>query len=148
MMFEVSKKIKEDDMNLQLRPAVGVSVLIRKENKILLGKRKNSHGAGTWAPPGGHVELNEQPFETAKREVFEETGLHIKNLRDGPYTNDIFKKEKLHYITLYIIADYESGIAEVKEPEKCEAWEWYAWNDLPDNLFLPLENLLKKKFIL
>jgi 8-oxo-dGTP diphosphatase len=36
------------------RPKVGVGVCIVKDNKVLLGKRKNSHGDGTWAFPGGH----------------------------------------------------------------------------------------------
>lgn len=30
-----------------------------------------------WLPPGGHIDPNETPAEAAKREAFEETGLHI-----------------------------------------------------------------------
>lgn len=41
------------------RPKVGVGVLIVDGNKILLGKRKNAHGDGCWAPPGGHLEFGE-----------------------------------------------------------------------------------------
>ena len=33
---------------------VGVSVIIVNSDSLLLGKRKGSHGNGTWAPPGGH----------------------------------------------------------------------------------------------
>ncbi len=40
--------------------------------------------------------------------------------RLGPYTNDVFQKEKKHYITLFVVADYDSGVLELKEPEKCE----------------------------
>ena len=32
------------------------------------------------------------------------------------------------------------------EPEKCEKWEWFEWNNLPEPLFLPIQNLLKQKF--
>ncbi|MEM7174764.1 MAG: NUDIX domain-containing protein [Chlamydiota bacterium] len=35
-----------------------------------------------WLPPGGHVEPNESPAETARREVREETGLEIEWIRD------------------------------------------------------------------
>jgi 8-oxo-dGTP pyrophosphatase MutT (NUDIX family) len=31
-----------------------------------------------WMPPGGHVEVDENPFDGAIREVFEETGLDIR----------------------------------------------------------------------
>ena len=72
------------------RPKVGVGVIIVKEGKILLGKRKNAHGEGTWCPPGGHLELGESYEECAKRETFEETGLQIKNLQFITATNDIF----------------------------------------------------------
>jgi 8-oxo-dGTP diphosphatase len=44
---------------MEKRPLIGVSVIIIKDNQVLLGKRKNSHGSGTWAFPGGHLEFNE-----------------------------------------------------------------------------------------
>lgn len=34
-----------------LKPRVGVGVLVIKNNKVLLGKRKGHHGADAWAPP-------------------------------------------------------------------------------------------------
>ncbi|MEK6901677.1 MAG: NUDIX domain-containing protein, partial [Nanoarchaeota archaeon] len=80
-------------------PQVGVGVLIVKNNKVLLGKRKNAHGEGTWCPPGGHLEFGESFEDCARRETFEETGISIKNIRFITATNDIFSEEK-HYITL------------------------------------------------
>ena len=62
------------------RPKVGVGVIIIKDGKVLLGKRKNAHGEGSWSFPGGHLEFNEELFDCAKREVLEETGIKIKNL--------------------------------------------------------------------
>lgn len=81
----------------QNRPKVGVAVIIRKDNKILLGKRIGSHGAGTWAFPGGHLEFGETPEQCAQREVFEETGLLLENFLRHGYTNDIFNVENKHY---------------------------------------------------
>jgi 8-oxo-dGTP diphosphatase len=129
-----------------MRPKVGVAVIVVKDFKVLLGKRMNSHGSGTWQFPGGHLEFGEPIEDCAKRELFEETGLTIRNIRSGPYTNDIFKTEQKHYITLFIIADYDSGILTVKEPKKCEKWEWFSWSQLPDPKFLPIQNLIKQKF--
>ncbi len=128
-------------------PQVGVGVLIVKNNKVLLGKRKNAHGEGTWCPPGGHLEFGESFEDCARRETFEETGISIKNIRFITATNDIFSEEK-HYITLCLIADYDGGEAIVKEPDKCESWQWFFWNNLPRPLFLPTIHLIKQGFTL
>jgi len=128
------------------RPLIGVAVIVIKDNQVLLGKRKNAHGANTWAFPGGHLESNESITDCAVREVFEETGLGIKNLRFGPYTNDIFAAENKHYVTLFVLADHESGAPEVKEPHKCEKWKWSPWPPRLKPLFLPIQNLLKQNF--
>jgi 8-oxo-dGTP diphosphatase len=129
-----------------LRPKVGVAIIVVKDFKILLGKRVSSHGSGTWQFPGGHLEFGEPIEDCAKRELFEETGLTIRNIRSGPYTNDIFKTEQKHYITLFVIADYDSGVLTVKEPNKCETWGWFSWSQLPEPQFLPIQNLIKQNF--
>lgn len=43
--------------------------------KILLVKHKKNR---KWTQPGGHMEENETPEETALREAYEETGLHVR----------------------------------------------------------------------
>lgn len=45
-----------------------------------------------------------------------------------------------------MLADYDSGEVKIMEPEKCEQWEWFDWNNLPKPLFLPAQNLLKQKY--
>ena len=57
------------------RPSVGVGVIIRNGDHLLLMKRQNSHGDGTWSMPGGHLEYGESPQECAIREAEEEVGL-------------------------------------------------------------------------
>ena len=128
------------------RPLVGIAVIVVKDNRVLLGKRKNSHGDGTWAFPGGHLEYNESIEDCAAREVYEETGIRIKNLRLGSYTNDIFDNEDKHYVTLFVIAEHESGTPALIEPQKCDIWEWVEWPPDIQPLFLPIKNLLKQNF--
>ena len=128
------------------RPKVGVGVIIVRDKKVLLGKRKNAHGAGTWNFPGGHLEWGETIEECARREVKEETGLDITNIKTGPYTNDISEGENNHYITLFAIADSGHGNPKLMESEKCEGGEWFEWDKLPSPLFLPIQNLLKQNF--
>ena len=128
------------------RPKVGVGVCIIKDNKILLGKRKNAHGDGTWSVPGGHLEFNESWEDCVIRETFEEAGIKIKNISFSTATNDIFEKEGKHYITIFMLAEYGSGEVKIMEPDKCEQWEWFTWDNLPKPLFVPIQNLLKKKY--
>ena len=111
---------------------------------MLLGKRKNAHGAGTWQFPGGHLEYGESIEACARRELFEETGLSIVNLRMGPFTNDLFEEEKKHYVTLFVVADRTTGDVVLKEPDKCERWGWYRWSEMPQPYFLPIANLLRQ----
>lgn len=128
------------------RPSVGIGVVVFKNGKILLGKRKNAHGEGAWSFPGGHLEFNESWEDCARRETLEETGITIKNIRFGTATNDIFQKEKKHYVTIFLLSDYDSGEVKIMEPEKCERWEWFEWNKLPQPLFVPIQNLLKRNY--
>lgn len=100
------------------RPKVGVAVLVFKDNKVLLGKRKSAHGAGEYASPGGHLEYWESIEQCAKRECLEEE-------RYG----------KKHYLDIGLVADWASGTPKVMEPKKCAGWDWYDLNEVPGPLF-------------
>lgn len=130
------------DNNIK-RPKVGLGVAVIKDGKVLQGKRKGSQGAATWAFPGGHLEFGESIEDCARREVMEETSLKIKNIKHLDFTNDIFDEEK-HYITLFVVADYDSGDVTLCEPDKCERWEWFDWDNLPKPLFLTEQHLLEQ----
>lgn len=134
-------------MTSSIRPLVGVGVLITKDAKILMGKRKNAHGDGTWAPPGGHLEYGETPQEGAQREVREETGLIVNTMRWLTFTNDMFTEAKKQYITLYFVTEYISGTPQILEPDKCTALAWFAFDELPSPLFLSFQNFLKQNII-
>ena len=125
---------------------VGVGVIVRNKNRVLLGKRKSEHGKGSWGFPGGHLEFNETLERCARLETKEETGIGLKNVRFAALTNDVFKETARHYITVFMMADYASGTVITKESNKCEHWKWFAWNKLPKPLFLPIKNLLKQQF--
>lgn len=130
------------------RPSVGVAViLMRSGNDVLLGKRKGSHGTGTWSFPGGKLEHYETSRQRALIELTEETGLTDKNVilidkHPWKVTEDFFP-EGLHYLTVYLRAKYISGNPRVMEPDKCEEWRWYSWSNLTrNNLFIPVRNLI------
>jgi ADP-ribose pyrophosphatase YjhB (NUDIX family)/RimJ/RimL family protein N-acetyltransferase len=136
------KKMKEP-----ASPRVGLGVLIfNAHNQILLGKRKNSHGASTWAPPGGHLEFEETFEECATREVLEETGLRIEELVFVAITNDTFKEDGKHYVSVFMRAELTTDqMIKNLEPHKNEEWRWFSLEDMPEPLFLPLAQLLDGK---
>jgi 8-oxo-dGTP diphosphatase len=122
-------------------PRVGVGALVLLDDRVLLGLRRGAHGAGTWSPPGGHLEFGEEPLDCVRREVLEETGLRLDDCEFVGVTNDVFEDEHRHYVTLFYRATSFSGAPSVREPDKCECWQWWPWEALPPNLFLPLQHL-------
>ena len=124
------------------KPQVGTATIIIKDDKVLLMKRKGPHGQGTWSTPGGHLDFGESLEQCAAREAKEEVGLEVVNLRFRAVTNDIFESEGQHYITVWLEGTPlgEPTIAAEREVEEIG---WFAWDSLPQPLFLPLENLVK-----
>jgi 8-oxo-dGTP diphosphatase len=136
----------EPALNEKLFPRVGVGVLVENEGKILLGQRKGAHGAFTWAPPGGHLEFGETVEECAKRELLEETGLKIIASTLGPWMENVMENGKKHYITLLVHVDQFEGELQLLEPDKCDGWQWFSWDSLPEPLFAPFDSFIKRRF--
>lgn len=130
-------------MNKNIYPKVGLGVLIfNSSEQILLGKRRNSHGEFSWAPPGGHLEFGESLEECAIREVSEETAVIIEEPKFLAVTNDIFKEEGKHYISIFMTAHIRNNqVVRNMEPDKTENWEWFSLDALPEHLFLPIKHL-------
>lgn len=129
-------------MEKDQRPKVGVGVMILKDGKVLLGKRKGSHGEGQYAWPGGHMEYMESFEECAKRETLEETGIQIKNIRFLRLLN-LKEYAPKHYVDIGLIADWESGEPQIMEPDKIETWDWYNIDNLPQPLFGAIPSYLE-----
>lgn len=124
-------------MDLANFPKVGVGVMVFKDGKVLVSKRKGSHGEGLHAWPGGHLEHMESIVDCAKRECMEEAGIEIENVRFLRLLN--FKDHApKHYVDIGMVADWKSGEPQVLEPDKCEEWMWCDPKNLPEPLFGPL----------
>jgi 8-oxo-dGTP diphosphatase len=118
-------------------PKVGIGVMIMRDNKILLGLRKGSHGEGEWSFPGGHLEWGETVFQTAIRETMEEVGLDVNNLKLISVADEVryIDSDDKHYLNVAVLAESDSGEPKLMEPDKCERWEWFDLNELPDKIF-------------
>jgi 8-oxo-dGTP diphosphatase len=141
---------------------VGVGVLVWTPNgRLLVGRRRGSHGAGTWALPGGHLDVGESWETCARREVLEEMYIELKDPVEFVHaTNDVFddnnndesdeQEHTLHYVTIFMQGRVQDmSTLQNCEPDKCEGWEAYSWKELqamvqtsPETVFLPLRNLI------
>ncbi|MCA0228139.1 NUDIX domain-containing protein [Patescibacteria group bacterium] len=126
---------------------VGVGTFVFREGKFLMQQRQGSHGEGSWSVPGGHLEFGETPEETSKREVLEETGMDIKDVKFAAVTNDYFSDDGKHYVTWWTMSEWHSGEPYITEPDKCTAQMWVDFSSLPEPLFKPWEQLLEGEFI-
>lgn len=134
------------------RPHVGIGILIlNSEGKVLLGKRKNSH-APFYSVPGGSLEAGETFEEGAIREAAEETGLVIHDPQVINVTNNLatYQEFDTHFVSITVLVKSFDGQPQVLEPEKCEHWDWYDLNDLPEPHFdasqFGIRAYLEKKF--
>lgn len=130
---------------------IGACILVfNKHNQILLGKRKNSYKAGDFGIPGGRVEVGELLVDTAQRELLEETNLAGEAFEYLGVVKEA--QEKSDFIHFVFRCRKYSGKLTTVEPEKCEGWQWYDLEALPEPI-LPghraaIELLLENKKLL
>ncbi|HEV7702477.1 MAG TPA: NUDIX domain-containing protein [Candidatus Paceibacterota bacterium] len=119
------------------RPKVGTGIFILNDKKqVLFQKRTGAHGTDSWALPGGHLEWQESFLENAIREGKEETDLDIQDVEVVGVTNDIFKEEKKHYVTIYMKVTKWSGTPKITEPDRCLEMDWFNLDKLPTPMFV------------
>lgn len=111
----------------------GASVIIHKNNKILLQQRKDNN---CWGYAGGSIELGERVEDAAKREMLEETGLQANAIElfgvfSGPELTHIYPDgNEAHIIDIVYICDDFSG--EMKfQAEECVDLKWFDYDKIP-----------------
>ena len=93
-------------------------LLDKNQERTLLHLHKK---LDTWLPPGGHIEINEDPLEAALREITEEYGIveldFIHPNKPGKLDSRSYSLEMPHYL-----------ISEDIEPEHVHLdWIFFAW---------------------
>ena len=104
--------------------SVGVVIFDECERVLLLDHVLRPKSG--WGIPGGFINKNEQPEQAVHREIREETGLELKNVKLWR-----IETKKLHVEMIFFAEGY--GKAEVKSREIKEA-KWFESNNLPKDL--------------
>ncbi|HLD82009.1 MAG TPA: NUDIX domain-containing protein [Patescibacteria group bacterium] len=98
------------------------NIFVRKDGKYLLLKRSplKKYAPNFVHPIGGKIDADEDPFLAAEREVLEEAGIRVCNVRLEAVVLEIkpAKGEDENWIIFHFSADYESG--ELSDTEEGE----------------------------
>lgn len=103
--------------------------LLNNRNEVLLQFKSKGFGRGKWNGPGGKLETGETIEQSVIREIKEETGLEVKNLKKTGELEFIFRgKEDWNQMVHVFITDEFSG--EINSSDEGEL-KWFKIEQLP-----------------
>ncbi len=121
-----------NDREYPPRPIVGIGIVVLKGEHVLLVRRGKPPNVGTWTLPGGAQELGETAQEAARRELLEETEIHVGELTLAAQVDiirpDAVGRVQYHYTIIDFAARWEAG-----EP--------VASSDVSEAIWAPLDAL-------
>ncbi|MGW3387415.1 NUDIX domain-containing protein [Streptomyces cinereoruber] len=114
---------------------VGVHLYLERDGQVLLGLRHpdSAYAGRTWHALAGHLEAEAATAGLA-REAFEEAGLVIDpaDLELIHTVHTVDRPGARPRIQLFFRPRHWEGTPEVREPDRCLAWEWWDAKDLPE----------------
>ena len=120
------------------RPALTVDVAVvttEKRPRILLIRRKNDPFAGMWAFPGGFVDEGETLDAAARRELVEETGLAVTELRQLLTAGDPGRDPRGWTVSVLYLARVKAKDANAVAADDAAEVEWHFLDATPPMAF-------------
>lgn len=120
------------DYTVYYDPKVAVVMFVLKDDAVLMVKRAVDPEKGKWALPAGFVNAGESPANAAVREINEETGLVVDNIR----LVDVFANpgDGTADIIIAYAADVVGG--RLQADDDAEAVNFFRGDALPETAFL------------
>lgn len=119
-------------------PLISVDIILRKNNKILLGKRKNRPAKGYFFSTGGRVRKNETLENAIDRIANEELNLKLKSkpkflgVYEHFYNDSIYRNISSHYVNLAYIHNVNE-INSLPTNQHSE-YRWFNIEDIENNM--------------
>jgi len=117
-----------------------VAVFNQNGEVLLLKRPKEAHQGGLWSFPGGKVEGDEMPLDTAVRELKEETGLSGRLWRHIIKSNYTYEDRKLHFLL------FGCSVKSVSQLNCTEKYLWVNIEEL-DDYPMPEANRLFLRYV-
>ncbi|MGH7929050.1 MAG: nucleotide triphosphate diphosphatase NUDT15 [Candidatus Binatia bacterium] len=124
---------------------VGVQVVLRRQDSLLLVQRARGYGRGTWCLPGGHLEPGETIAECALRELLEETDVQGESARVIAVTDPL--AEANFHMQIGVEVSEWSGEPRVVDPSECLGVKFFEVSALPREIFPPTNDVLAKVLV-
>ena len=104
-----------------------------KDGDVLLMLRNKEPNLGLWVGPGGKLEPGESPYDCAKRELYEETGLEVNDLYFRGLITEISPRPDWQWLMfLYVATEFSGTIVEDKREGRL------SWCSLSEVMQLPI----------
>jgi 8-oxo-dGTP diphosphatase len=120
------------------RPAVTVDTVVvtrEAEPRVLLIRRKHEPFAGSWAIPGGFVDMDETLEAAARRELLEETGVQVDAVEQLHTFGDPGRDPRGRTISVVYLARVDADQVRPRADDDAAAVEWHSLLRPPDLAF-------------
>lgn len=122
-----------------MKHRIAAGVIVENEGRILMVRHHKPGAYDFWVAPGGGAEDGEDLLSTAKREVFEECGLHVEPLQLAyieEFSNPETRECKIWFTGRLIGGSLNSSAIEAVREHIVEA-AWLSPSDFAGKIVFP-----------
>ncbi len=118
------------------------AIIFNENIEVLIVK----HTAGHWDFPKGHMEIGEDEYQTAIREVKEETNIDVELIKEYRYEVHYSPKENVDKTVVFFLAKNKSNEL-IKQDEEIQNIGWFEYKEAIDILtYESAKELFKKSY--
>ncbi|WP_040664410.1 NUDIX domain-containing protein [Nafulsella turpanensis] len=130
------------------RPAVTVDAVVYaladEQLHVLLIRRKQDPFKGSWAFPGGFMDINEVPEEAVKRELLEETGVQANHFVQIGAFAGLHRDPRHRTVSIGYISLLQGQLPVVAGGDDAAEARWFALDKLPEPMAFDHHEMLQQ----